>query len=72
MRSARISTSAGLYSMTCNASLVKALRNCAVLTALLYDIGLKTWALLCRLGMIFCVAQQGCIHALHCLKCSSL
>ena len=28
-----------------------------------------TWDLLCRLGMIFCVAQQGRIHALHCLKC---
>ena len=25
--------------------------------------------LLCRLGMIFCVAQQGRIHAMHCLKC---
>ena len=25
----------------------------------------RTWDLLCRLGMIFCSAQQGRVHALH-------
>ena len=28
----------------------------------------RTWNLLCGLGLIFYVAQQGRIHALHCLK----